>query len=98
NRWLENRARQGRRERRVLRTSATEDAGERRFAGSSGARPPQPLRQRLARDPLVGLLVALPRTLDHLVRQRGCRGRLVPPRGARPVAHVLLVEGGLGAA
>src|SRR2546423_5210261 len=58
----------------------------------------EPVGERLARDPLVRVLVALPGALHHLVRQRRRRRRLVPAGRAGPVAHVLLVERGLGAA
>src|SRR4051812_38849029 len=66
---------------------------------SRGRRPHagQPGRERLAGDPLVGILVTLPRAVDHLVGDRGRRRRLVPARLARPVAHVLLVKRRLGA-
>src|SRR3954449_6102832 len=60
-----------------------------------GARPLQPGRERLAREPLVGGHVALARGGHHVVGDRRRGRRLVPPRAGGPVAHVLLVERGL---
>src|SRR5215210_5365349 len=67
-------------------------SGESGRAPSSGAALLQPCRERLAGDPLVGVLVALARALDDLVREGWGRGCLVPAGAGRPVAHVLLVE------
>src|SRR4051795_523081 len=58
----------------------------------------QPGVERLARDALVGLLVALARAVDHVLRDLRRRRRLVPARCGRPVAHELLVEARLRAA
>src|SRR4051794_30619185 len=59
------------------------------------SRPLQPRVERLAGDALVGLAVEGAGALDHVVGE-GRRGRrLVPARARCPVAHVLLVEGGL---
>src|SRR5207253_2145698 len=48
----------------------------------------EPRGERLARDALVGLLIAAPRPADNVVGQRRRGGRLVPPRTAGPVTHV----------
>src|SRR3954453_3277622 len=86
------------------RRSGPAGRGSRPWAGSArgpsrlGARPLQPGRERLAREQLVGAHVALARR-GHDVVGDGRRGRrLVPPRAGRPVADVLLVEGGLAVA
>src|SRR4051812_18860904 len=49
--------------------------------------------ERLAGDALVGLDVFGPGLLDHVGRQLRRRRLLVPAGLARPVTHVLLVEG-----
>ena len=58
----------------------------------------QPGREGLAGDALVGLDVERAGALDHVVRELRRGRRLVPAGGARPVAHVLLVEARLPAA
>ena len=65
---------------------------------SRRARAREPVGERLAGDPLVGLLVERARALDDVVGQRRRGRRLVPARPRRPVAHVLLVERRLAAA
>src|SRR4051794_17277290 len=69
-----------------------DDAGSRRFAGSLAAGTPEPLGERLAGQPLVRVHVEVPRTVDHLFRQRRRRRRLVPAGLGCPIANVLLVE------
>src|SRR3954471_11726088 len=86
------------------RRSGPAGRGARPWAGSArgpsrlGARPLQPGREGLAREQLVGADVALARGGDDVVGDRGRGRRLVPPGAGRPVADVLLVEGGLAVA
>src|SRR4051794_39994986 len=62
------------------------------WAGSAPG--PSPLEGAL-RDPLVGLDVLGAGLLDHVGWQLGSGWRVVPARLVGPVAHELLVEGGL---
>src|SRR5215213_1017761 len=84
------------------RRPAPADRGSPTWAGSGRAPsrrgPLQPGGERLAREPLVGGHVALAGGGHHVVGDRGRRRVLVPARAGGPVAHVLLVEGGLALA
>src|SRR3954449_1592438 len=73
-------------------------ARSRAHGTQSRRHPREPGVERLARDPLVGVDVALARPGDDVVGDRRRRWLLVPAGARRPVAHVLLVEARLRAA